>query len=42
LLHFPKHAFPLHFLLQDAKRLIDVIVADENLHSSLLLQLNGA
>src|SRR5215472_490921 len=31
-LHFPEHAFPLHLLLQDAKSLIDVVIADEYLH----------
>src|SRR5690554_2026131 len=31
-LHFPKHAFALQFLLQGTKRLIDVIVANTNLH----------
>ncbi len=32
-LHFAEHAFPLHFLLQDAKSLIDVVIADEDMHS---------
>jgi hypothetical protein len=31
--HFAKYAFPLHFLLQDSKGLIDVVVADEHLQS---------
>ncbi len=31
LLHFAKHAFALHFLFQDAERLVDVVVADEDL-----------
>jgi hypothetical protein len=31
--HFPKYAFPLHFLLQDSKRLIDIVVPDEHLQS---------
>src|SRR6266446_6886831 len=31
-LHFAEHAFPLHLLLQDAKGLIDVVIADEYLH----------
>jgi hypothetical protein len=29
---FPEHAFTLHFLLQDAKSLIDIVIADEYLH----------
>jgi hypothetical protein len=29
--HFPKHTFALHFLLQDAKSLIDIVVSDEHL-----------
>jgi hypothetical protein len=32
-LHFAEHAFPLHFLLQNAKSLIDVVIADEYLHT---------
>jgi hypothetical protein len=31
--HFAKYAFPLHFLLQDSKGLIDIVVADEHLQS---------
>jgi hypothetical protein len=31
-LHLAEHAFPLHFLLQNAKSLIDVVIADEYLH----------
>src|SRR5262249_45999252 len=31
LLHFTKHAFALHFLLQDTESLINVVAADENL-----------
>ncbi len=31
-LHLPKHAFPLHLFLERAERLIDIIVADEDLH----------
>jgi hypothetical protein len=30
--HLFEHAFPLHLLLQDTKRLLNVVVADENLH----------
>ena len=36
-LHLPEHTFPLHFLLQDSKCPVDVVVADEDLqmlHSS--------
>jgi hypothetical protein len=29
--HFAKYAFALHFLLQDSKGLIDIVVADEDL-----------
>ncbi len=32
-LHFPEDAFPLHLLLQGLEGLVDVIVADENLHA---------
>lgn len=32
-LHFPEDAFPLHLLLQGFEGLVDVIVADENLHA---------
>jgi hypothetical protein len=31
-LHFTEDAFTLHFLLQSAKRLVNIIVADEYLH----------
>jgi hypothetical protein len=31
-LHFAEYAFPLHFLFQDAKSLIDVVIADVDLH----------
>ena len=31
-LHFPKHAFALELLLQGAERLIDVVVANRDLH----------
>src|SRR5262245_11767415 len=30
-LHFPQYAFALHLLLQDAERLIDIVVANEHL-----------
>lgn len=30
--HFPEDAFALHFLLERAEGLIDVIVADDDLH----------
>ena len=30
--HLPEHAFALHFLLKDTKRLIDVVVSNEYLH----------
>src|SRR5690348_4278681 len=33
-LHFSEHPFALHFLLQGAERLIDVVVANEDLHGS--------
>src|SRR6476646_10933695 len=32
LLHFPEHAFALHLLLQDTKRLVDIVVANKDLH----------
>jgi hypothetical protein len=35
LFHFAKDAFPLHLLLEDAKRLIDVVVANQNLQVCL-------
>ena len=31
-LHFTKHTLALKFLLQGAQRLIDVIIANTNLH----------
>ena len=31
-LHFAEDAFALHLLLQRAKRLINIVVTDENLH----------
>src|SRR5215471_747824 len=31
-LHFAEHAFALHFLLQDARSLINVVVTDQDLH----------
>ena len=31
LLHFTKHTFSLHFLLQDTESLINVVAADEHL-----------
>ena len=34
-LHFPKNAFALKFFLQSPERLIDVVVANTNLHSSV-------
>jgi hypothetical protein len=33
-LHFAKHAFALHLLLEDAKSLLNVIVANQDLHAS--------
>jgi hypothetical protein len=33
----PEHALALHFLLQHFAGLIDIVVADENLHASFLL-----
>ena len=37
-LHFAEDAFALHFLLESAERLINVVVADENLNQDLILQ----
>src|SRR5579871_6126662 len=37
LLHFAKHAFALHLLLQHAKSLVDIVVADEDLQRRFLL-----
>jgi len=31
-LHLAKHAFALHFLLKRLERLVDIVVANENLH----------
>ncbi len=31
-LHFPENAFPLHLFLQRLQRLVNVVIADENLH----------
>jgi hypothetical protein len=43
-LHFPKRAFALHFFLQRFQRLIDVVVANENLNqdpsSGMMLRKN--
>src|SRR5262249_31284774 len=36
---FAEHAFPLHSLLRDAKNLIDVVIADEDLHRVVLRRL---
>jgi hypothetical protein len=41
-LHFPEDAFPLHALLEDAKRLVDVACSDEYLKSASLLAVSGA
>lgn len=32
-LHFPEDAFPLHLFLKGLESLVDIIVADENLHA---------
>ena len=42
-LHFTEDAFPLHFLLQDLQGLIDVVVANGDLHgkTSSLSMLNS-
>jgi hypothetical protein len=37
LFHFAKYTFALHLLLQDAKSLIDVVVANEYLQRDILL-----
>jgi hypothetical protein len=34
-LHFPKDAFALHLLFEGLEGLIDIIVANENLHASI-------
>jgi len=36
--HLPEHAFTLHFFLQRAQRLIDIIVADNYLYDDRLLK----
>ena len=36
LLHLTKHAFALHFLFQNTKRLIDIVVAHKNLQLMFL------
>ena|SRR6516165_949914 len=35
-LHFSEHPFALHFLLQGSERLIDIIVANEDLHGGFI------
>jgi hypothetical protein len=35
-LHFAERAFTLHLLLQGLQRLVDVVVADENLNQGYL------
>src|SRR5437762_11911806 len=37
-LHFAKDAFPLHLLFQRFQRLIDIVVANDDLQAGLLLQ----
>jgi hypothetical protein len=34
-LHLPKHALSLHFLFEDTKRLVDVVVANQNLQGMI-------
>lgn len=34
--HFPENTFALHFLFERLKSLIDIIVANENLHEDIL------
>ncbi len=36
-LHLAEDAFALHLLLQHLESLVDIVVADENLHASFLL-----
>jgi hypothetical protein len=36
-LHFAERPFTLHFLLQGLERLIDIVVADENLNDGSVL-----
>src|ERR1700749_3168757 len=31
-LHLPKHSLSLHFLFEDTKRLVNVVVANQDLH----------
>src|SRR4051812_26380971 len=33
-LHFPENALALHLLFQRLERLVDIIIADENLHAA--------
>jgi hypothetical protein len=35
-LHFAENTFALHFLFQRLESLVDIIVANENLHASIL------
>ena len=37
-LHLAERAFTLHLLLQGLQRLVDIIVADENLNDDLVLR----
>lgn len=37
-LHLAEDAFSLHLLFQRLQRLVDIIVPDENLHASILLE----
>ena len=34
-LHFAESAFPLHLLFERLQRLVDVVIADENLYQDL-------
>gem|GEM_PF-479835 len=34
-LHFTKHAFALHLLLERLKRLVNIVVTNENLHGAV-------
>jgi hypothetical protein len=40
--HLSEHTFALHLPLQDAKRLLDIIVSNEYLHALLPLRIVGA
>jgi hypothetical protein len=40
-LHFTEDAFALHLSLQRLEGLIDIVVADENLHEVLLFNSNA-